>query len=135
MEYLDKTMIGCLVWFSNTQNEIPNIGILADIYKDPENPDQKIYYSLNGGVYKYCTPAQDSEITFYADKDCITASIRKAKRELIDTIEEIIEDDLEYYKEKYPERYLEVAEEDQAHISCLENDRVVDKTRKLMEEM
>ena len=135
MEYLDNTMIGCLVWLRNTQNEIPEIGILADVYDDPEYPEQKTYYALNGGVYKYCAPVRESDITFYADKDCTTASIRKAKRELIDTIEEILEDDLEYYRDEYPTRYLDVAVEDKTHISCLENDRVVEKTRKLMEKM
>ena len=137
MKYTDIRMIGCLVWLRNTQNEIPQIGILADVYDDPEYPEQKTYYALNGGCYKYCEPAKDTDIVFYADKDCTTAPVRRAKKELIDAIEEILESDMKFYREEYPGygEYMERAEADKVYLSCLESQIVVDKSKKLMEEM
>lgn len=132
---VEKKLIGCLCWFYNRNEATPAIGILADIYNDEEYPEQKTYYALNGGVYSRCEPVKEGEFTLYADRDCTTARRREAKKDLINTIEDFLEEHISYYEEKYEGRagdYLEAALDDKLHHTCLEDEKVIEKTKQLM---
>lgn len=134
-----KSLVGCLCWFWNNKEEQAKIGILADVYEDEEYPEQNTFYELNGGSYKFCCPAEDYEVKFYADKDCTTASKRRCRNAVADAIEEELEEQLDYYADEYENHptinYVQAALSDNVHCAVLESDRVVDAVKKLLVEM
>ena len=120
----EKNLIGCLCWFWHDKEDKKQIGILADIYNDDEYPEMKTYYALDGFSYKHCEPAKDKDVVFYSDKAIETASQRKAKRELANTIEYFLMKNIKYYERSYPEggEYLDNAIEDKLHYQCLQDE-------------
>ena len=118
-------------------NTKKKIGILADMYIDDEYPEQNSFYELNGGVYSNCEPANEEDIPFYADKNSSTRGQRKAKKDLINAIEEYLEDKMEYYEENSDEyiNYVEASLDDEVHVSCFQDEKILELARKLVAEM
>ena len=131
---LEKDLIGTICWFWYDNEVNKKIGILADIYIDEEYPEQTTFYELNGGGYPRCEPVKDYEVAFYADRDCSTAGLRRAEKNVIETIEQYINEAKEQYIDEVP--YYEIAmEQDKVHCACGEDEEVVEAIRKLMEQM
>lgn len=132
-----ESLVGCLCWFWNSREEKAKIGILADYYEDEEYPEQNTFYELNGGSYKFCCPVEDYEVKLYADKDCKTASKRKAVREFAEAVEANMEEQISYYEDKYEGygSYLEAALDDKVHITTLEDDEIVEKAKQILMEL
>ena len=134
---LDNDIKGTLCWFWNNNEVNKKIGILADIYVDEECPEQTTFYELNGGLFKHCEPADEKDITFYADKDCSTRGLRKAKKALIEAIEENLQEQMNYYEENSDDyiNYVEAALDDKVHVSCFQDEKILKLARKLVAEM
>lgn len=126
---------GCLCWFWNTNGNEKKIGILADYYEDGESPFS--FYELNGGIFRYCEPAEYKDVMFYNEnpmKSVYLGAKKKAEENIICAIDGYLNEVMDDYIDEMP-NVIEGMRSNKEHVACAESEEVVKAIERYMELM